>query len=177
MTDRNPPALRRVLVALLLMAALAACASGPPRQQIGLPPGMPATPPPSADPPPTFEGKAPSGFVDMREVQVAYIGSAGGGKGTLTVDEQSYPFDVGGLGVGGIGVSTIDAEGEVYNLVDVAQFAGAYAEGRYGAVIGTASAGDLWLENEHGVVMHLKAKREGLMLSLGASAIDITMSR
>jgi hypothetical protein len=42
-------------------------------------------------------------------------------------------------------------------------------------VAGTASAGDLWLENPAGVVMHLKAEREGLMLSVGANAIDIRM--
>lgn len=125
--------------------------------------------------PPTFEGKAPSGYVDMREVQVAYIGSAGGGSGTLTFQGQTYPFTVGGLGVGGIGVSTIDAKGEVYDLVRVSDFAGAYGEGRYGAVAGTESFGDLWLRNPNGVVMHLKAKREGLMLSVGGDAVVITM--
>jgi hypothetical protein len=32
---------------------------------------------------PSLEGKPLSGTVDMREVQVAYLGSAGGGSGTL----------------------------------------------------------------------------------------------
>ena len=41
----------------------------------------------------------------MREVQVAYIGNAGGGSGTLTYQGQTYPFRIAGLGVGGIGVS------------------------------------------------------------------------
>jgi hypothetical protein len=31
-------------------------------------------------------------------------------------------------------------------------------------------------EEEHDVVLNLKAKREGLMLSVGADAIDIHMS-
>ena len=127
--------------------------------------------------PPTLDGKPPSGFVDMNEVQVAYIGSAGGGSGTLTFQGQSYPFSVGGLGVGGIGVSTIDAKGEVYSLYRVSDFPGAYGQGRYGAVAGTASIGDLWLENPNGVVMHLKAKREGLMLSLGGDAVVVTMQQ
>jgi hypothetical protein len=113
----------------------------------------------------------------MREVQIAYLGSAGGGKGTLSFQGQTYPFVIAGLGGGGIGVSTIDASGEVYNLTDLAQFPGAYGEGRYGAVVGRASTGDLWLENNAGVVMHLKAKREGLMLSLGADVVDIRMSQ
>ena len=40
---------------------------------------------------------------------------------------------------------------------------------------GTASAGDLWLQNEAGVIMHLKAKRTGLMLSLGGDAVVISI--
>lgn len=125
--------------------------------------------------PPTFEGKQPSGYVDMREIQVAWIGSAGGGSGTLTFQGQNYPFTVGGLGVGGFGASTVDARGEIYNLYRVSDFPGAYGEGRYGVALGTASAGDLWLRNPNGVVMHLVAKREGLMLSLGGDAVVVTM--
>ena len=128
-------------------------------------------------PPPTFQGMPPSGFVDMNEIQVAYIGSAGGGNGTLTFQGQEYPFSVAGLGVGGIGISSIDAKGEVYNLANVAQFPGAYGEGRYGAVAGQESFGDLWLRNPNNVVMHLRAKREGLMLSVGGDAVVITMNQ
>jgi hypothetical protein len=128
-------------------------------------------------PPLTLEGKPLSGRIEMNEVQVAYLGSAGGGEGMLHFRGRSYPFSVGGLGVGGIGISTISAAGEVYNLSEVAQFPGAYAEGRYGAAIGDYSAGDLWLQNPNGVILHLKAKRTGLMLSLGADAVVITMER
>jgi hypothetical protein len=83
--------------------------------------------------------------------------------------------DVGGVGVGGVGVSTIEATGEVYNLRDLRQFPGTYGQARYGFAIGTASAGDLWLQNEAGVILHLKAKRTGLMLSLGGDAMVISM--
>ena len=41
-----------------------------------------------------------------------------------------YPFSVGGLGVGGIGVSKIEAKGDVYGLQRLGDFAGAYAQGR-----------------------------------------------
>jgi|SRR5271166_283782 len=124
-----------------------------------------------------FQGQTPSGSVEMHQVQAAYIASAGGGSGTLFFRGRSYPFTVGGAGIGGVGASTIDAEGDVYNLNNVYQFAGTYAQGRYGFVIGTQSAGDLWLQNESGVVMHLRAKRTGLMLSLGGDAVVITMNR
>jgi hypothetical protein len=125
-------------------------------------------------PNPMFQGRMPDGSVDMREVQVAYLGSGSGGNGTLLFQGNSYRFRVGGLGVGGIGLSAVDAKGYVYNLQDVRQFAGAYAQGRVGFAVGQTSSGDLWLQNESGVIMHLVAKREGLMLSLGADAMVIS---
>jgi hypothetical protein len=125
--------------------------------------------------PDAVKGKTPDGFIEMHEVQAAYIGSGSGGGGTLSFRGVQYAFDVGGVGVGGIGVSTIEATGEVYNLRDLAQFPGTYGQARYGFAIGTASAGDLWLQNEAGVILHLKAKRTGLMLSLGGDAVVISM--
>ncbi len=149
----------RALVALMfaLLLSLANCATS---VQVG----------PSA-----VAGLTPDGTVDMNQVQVAYIGSAGGGSGTLFYRGARYPFSIGGLGVGGIGASTIDAAGEVYKLNSVANFPGSYAQARYGIVVGNASSGDLWLQNGAGVIMHLVAKRTGLMLSLGADAIVISM--
>lgn len=111
----------------------------------------------------------------MKQVQAAFTGSGSRGTATLHFQGRDYPFRVGGLGIGGIGVSTFDAEGEVYKLSQVSQFPGAYAEARYGFAAGTASAGDLWLQNEQGVIMRLRAKREGLMLSLGGSGVAISM--
>jgi hypothetical protein len=127
--------------------------------------------------PEAVAGLTPDGTVDMNEVQVAYIGSGGGGNGTLFYHGGVYPFTIAGLGVGGIGASTISAEGEVYKLNNLASFAGAYAQGRYGFAIGSTSGGDLWMQNEAGVIMHLKAKRTGLMLSLGGDAVVISMAQ
>jgi hypothetical protein len=108
-------------------------------------------------------------------MQAAYIGSGSAGSGVLQYQGQNYPFTIGGLGIGGIGASSIEARGDVYNLSSLSQFPGPYAEGRYGFAFGIHSSGDLWLRNKAGVVMHLYAKREGLMLSLGGSAVVITM--
>lgn len=151
-------------VAVVMLGSLAACTGGGTNQQ-----------PPQPSATATFQGQKPSGFVEMHEVQVAYIGNAGGGSGTLTFQGRTYPFKIAGLGVGGIGASTVDAAGEVYQLRNVGEFAGTYAAGQYGAVIGNASVGDIWLKNQNDVVLHLKAKREGLMLSVGADAMKITL--
>jgi hypothetical protein len=124
-----------------------------------------------------LEGQPPSGSVEMHEVQAAYIASGSGGSGVLHYQGSDYPFTVGGVGIGGIGASTIEGRGDVYNLTNVAQFPGTYAEARYGFAFGQKSAGDLWMKNENGVVIHLKADRTGLMLSLGGSAIAISMNQ
>ena len=125
--------------------------------------------------PQAVAGLTPDGTVDMNEVQAAFIGSAGGGTGTLYYQGGAYSFTIAGLGVGGIGASTIDANGEIYKLRSLANFPGTYGQARYGFAIGTLSGGDLWLQNESGVIMHLKAKRTGLMLSLGGDAMVISM--
>jgi hypothetical protein len=125
--------------------------------------------------PQAVAGLSPDATIDMQEVQVAYLASGGGGSGTIFYQGGAYPFSIGGLGVGGIGASTISAAGEVYKLPSLAQFPGAYAQARYGFAIGALSGGDLWLQNEAGVILHLHAKREGLMLSLGGDAIVISM--
>ena len=48
------------------------------------------------------------------------------------VPGRTFPFTVGGLGVGGIGISKIEAKGEVYGLERLRDFPGAYIQDRYG---------------------------------------------
>jgi hypothetical protein len=124
----------------------------------------------------SLQGKPLSGYVKMTQVQAAYIGSGNAGNGTLRYQGHTYSFTVGGLGVGGIGISKIEAKGEVYGLEHLQDFPGAYIQGRYGLAVGTASTGDLWLKNGNGVIMRLVAKRQGLMLSLGGDAVVIQMN-
>ena len=188
--SHRPAGIARAIAAALALATLAACTGGPPEDQIGPPPGMETTAPPAAAAPPpgvvgmpeledapSLQGKTPSGFVEMREVEIAFLGAAGGGTGTLSYQGQNYPFEIAGLGGGGAGISKIDASGEVYDLTDIAQFPGAYSERRMGVALGEGGGGDLWLQNDAGVIMHLKAASEGLMLSLGADVVDIRMSQ
>ena len=123
------------------------------------------------------QGKSVSGYVRMTQVQAAYLGSGNAGSGVLYYQGSRYPFSVGGLGVGGIGVSKIEAKGEVYGLKRLSDFPGAYVQGRYGFALANRSAGDLLLKNSNGVIMHLVAKRQGLMLSLGGDAVVIQLSQ
>ena len=125
----------------------------------------------------SLQGKPLSGYVEMTQVQAAYIGSGNAGDGTLRYRGHTYSFTVGGLGVGGIGISKIEAKGEVYGLEHLQDFPGAYIQARYGLALGTRSTGELWLKNGNGVIMRLVAKRQGLMLSLGGDAVVIQMNQ
>ena len=115
----------------------------------------------------------PSATVEIQQTQIAFIGSGDLGGGKLFFKGKIYKFTIGGLGIGGIGITTMTATGNVYNLKEVSQFAGTYAQGRVGVTVGSSDNGGLWLQNETGVVMQLKAKREGVALSLGGDAIYI----
>lgn len=109
----------------------------------------------------------------IEQVQIAFIGSGNLGGGTLAFQGGKYDFTVGGLGIGGIGISRMTATGAVYNLNRLEDFPGAYVQGRYGLAIGEISAGELFLQNTHGVGIRLKAERTGLALSLGGDAVYI----
>jgi hypothetical protein len=124
--------------------------------------------------PKTVDGMSPVATLEMHQIQAAYIASASGGDGTLYYQGHAYPFHVGGVGIGGIGASTLHATGDVYGMTQLSQFAGTYAQGRYGFALGNLSGGDLWLKNDAGVILHLNAKRTGLMLTLGGDAVVIS---
>ena len=114
-----------------------------------------------------------SGKIEINQVQVAFLFSGNLGGGKLHYGGKSYDFSIGGLGIGGIGASSIDAVGEVYNLNKLEDFEGAYGQARYGFAVVEKSAGELWLENPAGVYIRVNAKRAGLALSLGADAVYI----
>ena len=129
-------------------------------------------------PPDAFGQSAPprpSGSVSIHQVQVAFIGSGAVGGGNLYYRGRSYPFKLGGLGIGGIGVSRLDASGNVYNLHRLQDFDGVYGQARTGWAIGGQGKGQMWLQNGNGVYLRLKAQRQGLSLSLGADGVVVRL--
>jgi hypothetical protein len=108
-------------------------------------------------------------------VQVAFIGSGAVGGGTLYFRGRSYPFKLGGLGIGGIGISTLDGAGGVYNLHRLEDFNGVYGQARTGWAVGEQGRGQMWLQNPNGVYLHLSARRQGLSLSLGADGMVVRL--
>ncbi|WP_207855610.1 hypothetical protein [Sulfurisoma sediminicola] len=122
------------------------------------------------------EAAKPSGTVTIDETQFAFIigGSTGGGK--LTFQGKTYEFKIGGLTAGvNVGVTTMSAAGEVYDLKDVSKFPGTYTKIESGVALAGGVSG-LHLKNEHGVVMKLTSRSQGLQLNVvSASGVKVTM--
>ena len=126
--------------------------------------------------PPTeasIEGLSPSGYVTLTET---FVIALGGGSGTLQFQGQSYPFKLIGTVVGpSASFTKISVSGEVYKLNTVSDFPGAYAQRSGPPGLEKPGAGDLWLQNKAGVIMHLTGKSSGVMLSLGRDEILVRM--
>jgi hypothetical protein len=121
------------------------------------------------------EDKTPSATVEIDQTQFALLLSGAFGGGTLHYQGKSYGFTIGGLGIGAIGIATLHATGDVYDLHNVSDFGGVYGQARADFALGKESGGTLWLENTKGVYLHLKAEREGIILSVGADGVIIKM--
>ena len=122
----------------------------------------------------TGEPKIFAGTVEINSTQLAFIISGQAGGGTLEFQGKEYKFSIGGLGVGGIGVSSMNAVGAVYNLTDVSKFPGSFVQARAGATLGKGK-GYLSLSNNNGVIMDLKFSSEGVALSVGADGMIVSM--
>ena len=117
----------------------------------------------------------PSGKIVIDETQVMVLigGSIGGG--TLLLGDDSYSFKTGGLKLGGVGVQKVHITGDVYHLEKLKDFPGNYVELEASAAI-IKGKGGLWLKNKKGVTLNLKSNNEGLMLSLSAGSLQISMN-
>jgi hypothetical protein len=116
-----------------------------------------------------------SGTVEINSTQLAFIISGRGGGGVLEFNGQEYYFDIKGLGVGGFGVSTLNAVGAVYNLEKVDDFNGVYVQARAGAAVGPKGKGYLSIGNSKGVILELKGGQQGLALMTGVDGLKIKL--
>jgi hypothetical protein len=117
----------------------------------------------------------PSGSVVISQTQAGALVSAGFGGGALRTRWHSYKFSIGGMGIGEVGASSLTASGTVCNLKGPRYFAGKYISVRTGAVVGNKSLGRIRLRNQNGLIMDLRAKRRGLMVSTGLDGLVITL--
>jgi len=120
------------------------------------------------------EQKEPSGTIEINETQIGFIVGGSVGQGILHFQGKDYAFKTGGLGLGGAGITKINAVGEVYDLDDVSRFPGTYNKLKVGGAIGVGKGG-LNMVNEHGVILNLTAKMKGVAFTMGVEGVKITL--
>lgn len=121
----------------------------------------------------------PDATVEIEETRIG-IGPLSGaiGGGRLRFQGEEYRFSVRGLTAGGVGVSALQARGEVFGLRRVEDFAGDYKQ-----VSSQDFADDddrlsvLFLQNEHAVRLRLRATRSGIVLSIPDGLVSIAWRR
>jgi hypothetical protein len=110
--------------------------------------------------------------IDMMSVG-AGVGFSSG-SGVLMFKGQRLLFKIDGLSVGNVGVSSISAVGNVYNMTKVSQFTGNYAAAGAGIALAGGVAG-LKMQNQSGVIINLYAVQQGVQLNIGPQGFTITM--
>lgn len=116
----------------------------------------------------------PTGTVAIDETQFGFLIGGSTGGGTLTFEGKTYPFKINGISVGDIGVSKVRGDGIVYDMTNIAQFAGDYTKLDASATAGKG-AGSIRLRNKEGVTLDISTKSGGLQLSAGAGGVRISM--
>ena len=122
----------------------------------------------------SIQGLTPSGSVTLNET---FAAGFGGGSGTLTFNGRIYPFRLVGTVFGPGGAERLTASGEVYKLSEARDFGGRYTQSSGAAGLSKSGAGELWLQNNAGVIMRLYSHAQGALLSLGKEEIVIHLNQ
>lgn len=93
-------------------------------------------------------------------------------KGTLRYEGKSYPVQLLGVGVAQLGVSTLTATGEVFNLKQVQDISGNYTAATAGATL-SDGATEMTMQNPKGVVVKIHATNKGVDLRLSVDGVSI----
>jgi hypothetical protein len=119
---------------------------------------------------------APDATIDFSGGTVAAgIGYSWGG-GVLHFQGKDYPFKTDGFSIVDVGAASVTGSGEVFNLHNVADFAGNYTAAGAGATL--AGGGSVAvLENQKGVILHVHSTSQGLRLHLSASGVSISFKQ
>jgi hypothetical protein len=118
----------------------------------------------------------PVGTVSIDMTSVAAGVGASWGSGVLRFNGERHLFKINGLSVGSVGVSSISAVGNVYNMSNSGQLTGNYAAVGAGIALVGGSAG-LTMQNQSGVIINLYAVQEGVQLNIGPQGFTISDMR
>jgi len=120
--------------------------------------------------------RTPDATIDLTATSVAVGAGIDWGKGTLHYKGQDIPVKVKGLSLARVGAAKLTASGEVYNLKDLSGFAGNYSAVSAGAAL--AGGGNIVaMENDNGVVMHVRSTTVGVDLDLGVKGLEVSLDK
>ena len=116
----------------------------------------------------------PSATLSLEAKSVAVgIGWTWGG-GTVDYMGKKHRFKIDGLSVNGAGVERVDANGYVYNLKKLSDFAGTYTSVEAGGAAG-AGAAIARMKNENAVSITLHSKSQGISAQAGPEGMKIKL--
>jgi hypothetical protein len=116
----------------------------------------------------------PVGSISFETTSIAAGLGASWGNGWMIFQGQQYPISVQGLSVGAVGISKVNAVGNVYNLNNPSDLAGTYVGVSGGIAIAGGVKGTT-VQNGNGVVIDLTATQAGVSFNLGAEGFTISM--
>ncbi len=116
----------------------------------------------------------PSGTIEISSKTIAIGIGVSWGHGTLKFKGKEYKFKVNGLSVIDLGIASVSAAGEVYNLKSVSDFAGTYSGGEAAAAL-AGGAGTATLKNQNDVKLKIKSKKQGVQLKLAPEGLKIKL--
>ncbi len=114
-----------------------------------------------------------TGTVRIESTSIALGIGVTWGEGQLTYNGQVYKFDVSGLSIVDLGVSSVTAVGKVYRLKKLEDFPGTFVAGQAGAALGGGVAATS-MENQNGVIINLSATQAGAKLTLAAEGVRLS---
>jgi len=122
----------------------------------------------------TFAQDKLSGTIEISSTTIAIGIGVSWGHGTLKFKGKEYRFKVDGLSILDLGIVSVSASGEVYNLEYVSDFAGTYSGGEAAAAL-AGGAGSASLKNQNGVKLKIKSKKQGVQLKLAPEGLKIKL--
>lgn len=119
----------------------------------------------------------PDGSIEIEQVRVGVLAvgtSIGGGR--LRFRGEEHRFAVRGIEFGSVGVSSLSARGEVFNLRRLEDFAGRYTERVVPRAPGAGSGPETrFLRNAAGVELRLRTERAGGQWRFNEAGVTIEL--
>jgi len=122
------------------------------------------------------EDRVPDATVKLTGGSIAAGVGVEWGSGTVTYHGKDYPISVKGLSVGGVGATSIDASGKVYNLKKLEDINGKYTTLNTG-VTAAQGVGVTAMSNPNGVTIELVSTTQGVALSLGGGGVEMSIQK